>query len=55
MINYHIWSRRLILALMIIAAIVAVGQVLQQNVMWLVAIYWLVLFAKTWCDWRGQG
>ena len=55
MINYRLWSRRLVLALMVIAAVVFVGQVLRQNVWWLVSIYWLVLTAKNWCDWRGKG
>lgn len=55
MINYRLWSRRLVLALMVIALVVFVGQVLRQNVWWLVAIYWGVLTAKNWCDWRqGQ-
>jgi len=55
MIDYRLWSRRLVLALMAIAAVVFVGQVLRQNVWWLVAIYWAVLTAKNWCDWRqGQ-
>jgi hypothetical protein len=55
MIDYRLWSRRLVLALMGIAAVVFVGQVLRQNVWWLVSIYWLVLTSKNWCDWRqGQ-
>ena len=55
MIDFRMWSRRLVLALMVIAAVVFIGQVLRQNVWWLVAIYWGVLTAKNWCDWRGQG
>ena len=55
MIDYKHMSRRLVLALMVIAAVVFVGQVLRQNVWWLVCAYWGVLTAKNWCDWRAQG
>ena len=53
MIDYKHWSRRLVLALMVIAAVVFVGQVLRQNVWWLVAIYWGVLTLKNYMDWQG--
>ena len=52
MIDYKHTARRLVLALMVIAAVVFVGQVLRQNVWWLVCLYWLTLTAKNYCDWR---
>ena len=53
MIDYRIWSRRLVLALMVIAAVVFVGQLLRQNVWWLVSLYWFVLFLKIYTEWQG--
>lgn len=54
MINYRLWTRRLVSALIIIAAVVFLWQVLRQNVRWAVAIYLGLLTVKIWCDWRGQ-
>ena len=53
MINYRLWSRRLVLALMVIAAVVFVGLLLKQNMWWLICIYWLTLTAKNYMDWQG--
>ena len=53
MINHKLWSRRIVLALMVIALFVFVGLALHQNMWWLICIYWAVLTAKNWCDWQG--
>ena len=53
-INYRLWSRRLVLALMVIALVVFVGLLLHQNMWWLICIYWLTLTAKNYCDWRTK-
>ena len=55
MIDYRLWSRRLVLALMVIALFVFVGLLLHQNMWWLICIYWATLTATNWCDWRAQG
>jgi hypothetical protein len=49
-----ILSARCVVALMIIAAIVFVGQCLKGNVWLLVCLYWLVLTVKNYADWSGR-
>ena len=53
MIDYRMWSRRLVLALMVIAGVVFIDQVLRGNVWWLVCLYWGVLTLKNYMDWQG--
>lgn len=54
MIDFRMWSRRLLPVLIVIAAVVFLWQVLRQNVGWAVAIYLGLLTVKIWYDWKGQ-
>ena len=51
MIDYKLWSRRLILALGVIALVVFIDQVLRMNCWLLVSLYWFVLFLKIYMEW----
>lgn len=54
MIDFKLWSRRLVLALMVIAGLVFLGQVLRLNVWWLICLYWAVLTLKNYMDWSAS-
>ena len=52
--NFSKYSKILILALMIIALIVFIGQVLKLNCWLLICLYWLVLTIKNLFDWLAR-
>lgn len=49
--NFAKYSKTLVLALMLIALIVFIGQVLKLNCWLLICLYWLVLTIKNLFDW----
>ena len=49
--NFAKYSKILVLALMLIALIVFIGQVLKLNCWLLICLYWLVLTIKNLFDW----
>lgn len=52
-INWKLLSQLGVIALMLDAAWVAVGQINRWNMWWFICLYWVLLTIKNWFDFMG--